>query len=115
MIDGTAPDQVGTTNWRSVIRHSPTSWKVAAFVAALGWAVHISQSTTRSVNGVVTDCDGFDAGPFLVGGLVLALTAGGLRSKRLDGSARWAVAGVLLAAGAAYLIAGLIDPAGSAC
>lgn len=116
-----APDHAPATDWRDLIRRSPAAWKVAVLVAALGWAFQMTSSTTTTINGVA-DCDGFDAGPFIVAGLLAALTAVGfatMRSKhvaqRLNGNARWVIAGVLLAAAAAYLVSGLIDPAGGAC
>lgn len=116
-----ASDHATAKNWRDIVRRTPAAWKVAVVVAALGWAFQMSSSTTTTINGVA-DCDGFDAGPFVVGGLVVALTVVGfttMRSKhvaqRLNGNARWVIAGVLLAAAAGYLISGLIDPAGSAC
>jgi hypothetical protein len=117
----TAPDHVDATGWRDLVRRTPAAWKVAAVVAVFGWAFQMSSSSTTTINGVA-DCDGFDAGPFIVGGLVAALVVVGfatMRSKhvamRLNGNARWAIGGVLLAAAALYLISGLIDPAGSAC
>lgn len=116
-----APDHVNAAGWRDLIRRTPAAWKVAVLVAALGWAFQLTWSTTTTINGVA-DCDGFDAGPFVVGGLIVALVAVGfttMRTKhvaqRLNGTARWVVAGVLLAAAAVYLISGLIDPAGAAC
>lgn len=36
-------------------------------------------------------------------------------AHRLNGAARWIVAGILLAAAVGYLISGLVDPAGAAC
>lgn len=115
------PDHATPRDRRDLVRRIPVAWKVAVVVAAVGWAFELSSSTTTTVNGVA-DCDGFDAGRFVVGGLIIALVVGGfatMRAKhaaqRLDGRARWVVAGVLLAAAAAYLVAGLIDPAGGAC
>ena len=114
-------DHVNPSGWRDIVRRAPAAWKVAVVVALVGWAFEMSSSTTTTINGVV-DCDGFDAGPFIVAGLLVALTVVGfvtMRSKhvalRLNGTARWAVAGVLLAAAAVYLVSGLIDPAGAAC
>ncbi|WP_117000108.1 hypothetical protein [Desertimonas flava] len=116
-----APNHVDANGWRDLVRRIPTAWKTAVVVAALGWAFRFTWSTKTSINGVV-DCDGFDAGPFIVGALLVTLVAVGfatMRSKhvaqRLNGNARWVVAGALAAAAAAYLISGLVDPAGAAC
>lgn len=99
----------------------PKIWVFGAMVAAFGWALTVGGHTITTINGV-SACEGFDAAPFLVAGVVILTVIAGLTgqrslhpARRLPGRATGAMAGVLLAAAGYYLASGLLNPAGSFC
>lgn len=100
---------------------APKVWVFGAILAATGWLFTFGSSTITTVNGVTT-CDGLDLGPFMVAPAIVLTVVAGLTSqrrshpaRRLPQSHQWTIVGVLLAAAAAYVAVGLINPAGSFC
>jgi hypothetical protein len=101
---------------------SPLAWKIAAIVAAGGWWLQVGGYSKQTVNGVVTSCDGLDAGPFIVAAIVAGATLLGIKrqrgthpARRLPPAPTRVIVAVLLAAATFHLLRGLLDPAGSYC
>lgn len=106
---------------RQLWHRTPKAWVGAAVVAAFGWLFTLGGSTTTTINGV-THCEALDLGPFITAGIVLLAVLAGANQQRTEHAGRrlppthaWVIGGVLTAAAAAYLIVGLLNPAGSFC